>query len=93
MRPANDTPKTSARPKSARRTPNSSYSDDANVASTLPPRATYRADGVALRVGERRGVRQDQQLEPVEALAARYASCTSSNGTRASTSAWYMPST
>ena len=52
-----------------------------------------RANRIALRIGQRGRVRKDQQLEASRRSAARLASCTSSNGTRASMSAWYIPST
>ena len=54
--------------------------------------ADERADGGALRVRQAGGVGEDQEFERSSLSGVRKASCTSSKGTRDSTSAWYMPS-
>ena len=73
MRPSNETPNTSARPKSFRCWPHSSYSEVANVATRLPPRLDVACRCGALRVGQRGRIGEDQHLELVEALGCQVA--------------------
>ena len=87
IRPSNETPKRSARPKSARRRPISSKSEEANVASTLPPRATYSRMARHCASESAAASARIRSLNASSRSGVRKASCTSSNGTRASISA------